>query len=118
MGSICNSRSARHQLALLEAILSKNKTFRLENIFDPAFTEEDRAILERRCEKTSQIEFEGFGDKNSQAILYLPHVPLWLLDNCVYKCRNFLKNVIIISNDMQTIIETQSEKGKRTPITT
>ena len=113
LGSISNSRSARHQLALLEAILMKNENFSLENLFDPAFTEDDLLILNRKFKNVAIQEFEGFQDDDSHRLLYLPHVPLWLLDDCIYKCRKRLSNLIIIGNDMRTILETQNSIGKK-----
>ena len=111
LGSITNSRSARHQLALLEAILMKNENFSLENLFDPAFTEDDLLILNQKFQNVAKQEFQGFQDDNSHRLLYLPHVPLWLLDDCIYKCRERLSNLIIIGNDMRTILETQNSIG-------
>ena len=44
IGSLCNSRSARHQMALIDCLLKFYENLNFEIIFDPAFTDEGRVI--------------------------------------------------------------------------
>jgi hypothetical protein len=45
-------------------------------------------------------------------LLYLPHVPLWLIDWLLYLRRKAESPTVLIVNNFENIIETQSKEGE------
>jgi hypothetical protein len=45
-------------------------------------------------------------------LLYLPHVPLWLIDWLLYLRRKVESPTVLIVNNFENIIETQSKEGE------
>ena len=85
----------------------------LEIIYDPAFTPEDVELVTSRYPTVKVNPIEEWGGAGS-AILYLPHVPLWLLDHCLNMRKGALEHTLVISNNLHHIKETQSKSGKFT----
>ena len=113
IGSITNSRSTRHQLALVDCFLKTHQNVDFEIIYDPAFTPEDVELVTSRYPTVKVNPIEEWGGTGS-AILYLPHVPLWLLDHCLNMRKGALEHTLVISNNLHHIKETQSKSGKFT----
>ncbi|CBY32251.1 unnamed protein product [Oikopleura dioica] len=80
LGSPSNSRSSRHQAALLEASIV--------------------SIEESLMTATGPL------------LLYLPHVPLWLIDWLLYLRRKVESPTVLIVNNFQNIIDTQSKEER------
>ena len=112
IGSLTNSRSARHQLALIDCFLDFYKNMKFEIIFDPAFTAEDLELIKAKYPNVKLEPIEEWKLENGIWLVYLPHVPLWLLDQFLNLHKTLLNQMIIISNDLNSIKDTQSKSGK------
>ena len=110
LGSISNSRSSRHQLALLDCLIEHFANVELVTIYDPAFTEEDLAILRARYPSCDLTPFE---QPRAKLLLYLPHVPIWLLDYTLRIQQSLLQQTVTISNNLQTLWEMVHDKNKK-----
>ena len=110
LGSISNSRSSRHQLALLDCLVAHFANVELVAIYDPAFTEEDLAILRARYPSCALTPFE---QPRPKLLLYLPHVPVWLLDQTLRIQQALLQQTVTISNNMNTLWEVVHDKHRK-----
>lgn len=134
LGSPSNSRSSRHQAALLGntgfkwVVINGNQSdfwnqsgclnehFRALsiNIHDPILTADDNVLVKELFADASMASIEDslMTGTSRPLLLYLPHVPLWLIDWLLYLRRKAESPTVLIVNNFENIIETQSKEGE------
>jgi hypothetical protein len=111
LGSVSNSRSARHQLALIGCLLDSFLNLKLGLVYDPAFEDEDLEIIQKIYPGVCLQAYENWKSEEN-VLFYLPHIPLWLLDRIISTEKNNLEKNIFISNNLFNVKETQTKNGE------
>lgn len=121
LGHFSDCVISRHQLSF---ILNLRDYFNIRNLkfrnnkevtlkfFDPVFLKKEKEILRTfKCEVLDK-NLEGKYLCEKPTIFYFPHCPKQLSNNLIW--RNFLpehlKNIVLISNSFQNIIDTTPER--------
>jgi len=76
-------------------------------------TTEDNELIKEVFAEASIVSIEeSLMTATGPLLLYLPHVPLWLIDWLLYLRRKVESPTVLIVNNFQNIIDTQSKEGE------
>lgn len=112
LGRLSDCVISKYQLAFL--LYLKERFEVAVHVYDPAFTQFDKRILEHYKCKVIETNCEGKYSLKSKgtSIVYLPHCPKQLSNNLLWKNWGLqLSNCILIANSFNKIVEGNTSKS-------
>lgn len=111
IGRVSECSIAKHQLAFL-SIIQEELKIKSAKFYDPVLSSNDKEILEKLNFSVLSENREGKYQTDYTTLFYLPHCPKQITNNLLFTnwTSDRLKNLVLICNSFNTIIESTPER--------
>lgn len=111
IGRVSDCSIAKHQLAFI-SIIKEDLKIPVAKFYDPVLLSSDKDILEKLNFSVLSENKEGKYQVDHSTLFYLPHCPKQIINNLLFTNwkSERLKNITLICNSFNTIIESTPER--------